>query len=84
MNYRGYTYDVDIHEEDDNRKMWHMIIRPDGKEVPFEMLPSEFKNISPYRQATQTEFEKAVDEVAFRDFTLGVTDVVNTAQGERI
>jgi hypothetical protein len=68
MQYRGYTYYEDIQEEDDNRKIFHEIIDPEGKRVDWHMIPRAFHQISPYRNPTLEEFKTAVDEVAFRQF----------------
>jgi hypothetical protein len=68
MEYRGYTYYQDIQEEDDNRKIFHEIVDPEGKRVQWGIIPQEFIQISPYRSATLEEFQKAVDEVAFQQF----------------
>lgn len=85
MEYRGYTYSTWEDKEDDNIKIFHEIIRPDGSEVQWDLVPGEFKSISPYRLATLQEFQKAVDEVVFREFSLGKPNVVNnTQQGEGI
>ena len=63
MQHLGYTYSEEIMEEDDNRKIWHEIIDPEGQTV--DQLPSEFRNISPYRSATREEFESAVNDIYF-------------------
>jgi hypothetical protein len=68
MEYRGFTYEQDIQEEEDNRKIFHEIVNPQGRLVPWGHLPAWWHSISPYRSATQDEFKRAVDEVIFVDF----------------
>lgn len=68
MNYRGYTYAQEIDIEEDNRKIFHQIIRPDGTEVEWRLVPQDFMRISPYRDATREEFEQAVDSIYFVEF----------------
>ena len=85
MQYRGYTYSTWEDDDGDVVKIFHEIIRPDGKEVLWELVPREFRNLSPYRLATLQQFQKAVDEVMFLEFSLGKPNVVNNIQqGERI
>ena len=68
MEYRGYTYEQDIQEEEDNRKIFHEIRDPDWQLVPWGHLPNWWHNISPYRSASTEEFERAVDEAMFYHF----------------
>jgi len=69
MFYRGYEYQPYIDEEPGEvRKIFHEIVRPDGSEVPYNIVPSWFRNISPYREATLYEFHRAVDTLVFLDF----------------
>jgi len=62
MEYKGFTYDTDVDEQDDVRKIWHNIRLPDGT---LAKEPSWFGGISPYRHATREEFEQAVNEIFF-------------------
>lgn len=70
MEYRGYTYVEDLQEEEDNRKIFHEIQDPNGRYVDWKLIPSAFKQISPYRSATEQEFRDAVDDVIFLEFSL--------------
>lgn len=65
MEYRGFEYYQDIQDEDDNRKIFHEIIGPDGEQLDWKIVPKWFGNISPYRSATREEFEQAVNEMIF-------------------
>lgn len=62
-NYKDFKYDPWEELEDDNRKIFHEIRDPDGKPVPWELLPDWFIQISPYQMATQEEFNRAVDQI---------------------
>lgn len=72
MKYRGFTYGEEILEEDDCRKIWHEVIDPQGRRVDFNEVPADYRRISPYRSATQEEFEQAVDQIIFHRFALGL------------
>ena len=68
MIYKGFRYEQDIQEEEDNRKIFHEVIDPQGQQVRWGLLPASWHDISPYRSATKTEFEAAVNEVIFYNF----------------
>jgi|TARA_R110000803_G_scaffold128390_1_gene195832 hypothetical protein len=68
MQYKDFTYQEDIQEEEDNRKIFHEVVDPEGKQVAWGLLPDAWSRISPYRSATRAEFEAAVDEVIFYYF----------------
>ena len=68
MNYKGFRYEQDIQEEEDNRKIFHEVIDPQGQQVRWGLLPASWHDISPYRSATVEEFEAAVNEVIFYNF----------------
>ncbi len=68
MNYKGFRYEQDIQEEEDNRKIFHEVIDPQGQQVRWGLLPDSWHDISPYRSATVEEFEAAVNEVIFYNF----------------
>ncbi len=38
----GYTYMTDIDEEEDNRKIWHMLKTPEGKTIDIDFTPYEY------------------------------------------
>ena len=61
--YKGYGYDTEIELEDDNRKMYHIIVDPAGRRLDFSETPQAFLRISPYDYPTQAQFESAVDEL---------------------
>lgn len=68
MQYLGYTYSCWLDEDDDVRKKWYDIIRPDGSTVDLKDQPSEWRSISPYRDPTLEEFKSAVMDIRFEDF----------------
>ena len=65
--YRGVVYAPYLDVEEDNQKIFHELYAysADGKpiNVPWKYVPDWFLNISPYREATKDEFERAVDEM---------------------
>jgi len=63
MLYKGYAYDSEVELEDDNRKMWHMIIDPNGRTLSLYELPQIFQRVGPYNMVSQEIFETAVDEL---------------------
>jgi hypothetical protein len=38
----GYTYMTDIDEEEDNRKIWHMLKTPEGETIDVDFTPYEY------------------------------------------
>jgi hypothetical protein len=38
----GYTYMTDIDEEEDNRKIWHMLKTPEGKTIDIDFTPYSY------------------------------------------
>jgi hypothetical protein len=40
----GYTYITDIDEEEDNRKIWHMLKTPEGKTIDIDFTPYAYMN----------------------------------------
>lgn len=72
MKYRGYTYNPWEDVEDDVIKIFHEIRTPEGPNVEWDVLPRWFIDISPYSTPTREEFERAVDEVIFRRFAVGL------------
>jgi|TARA_B110000967_G_C18886855_1_gene564551 hypothetical protein len=62
MQYKGFTYEPWLDEEEDNRKIFHDVYY-EGKEVK---MPHWFSNISPYRDPTPAEFINAVNEIYFQ------------------
>jgi len=64
MTYKGFTYTPEIEEEEDNRKIFHVIAHK-GRRVN---TPYWFQNISPYRYPTDQEFKQAVDEIHFENW----------------
>ena len=63
MIYKGYAYDTEVELEDDNRKLWHMIINPNGRTLSLDELPEIFRRVGPYNMVSQEIFEIAVDEI---------------------
>ena len=63
MIYKGYAYDTEVELEDDNRKLWHMIINPNGRTLTLDELPEIFRRVGPYNMVSQEIFETAVDEI---------------------
>lgn len=61
VTYKGYTYDPEVEEDDDNAKLIHHITDPHGEW--FSVAPNWFKQLSAYEYATADEFKRAVDEV---------------------
>jgi hypothetical protein len=55
MQYKDFTYQEDIQEEEDNRKIFHEVVDPEGKQVAWGLLPDAWSRISPYRSATRAE-----------------------------
>jgi len=60
VSYKGYTYDPELEEDDDSRKLIHHITDPYGATG---VAPSWFMNISPYEYPTSAEFKQAVEEI---------------------
>lgn len=60
VSYKGYTYDPEIEEDDDSRKLIHHITDPHGA---IGVAPEWFMNITPYEYPTPAEFKRAVDEI---------------------
>lgn len=63
MMYKGYDYATELELEDDNRKLWHMIIDPTGRVLSLDELPEIFLQVGPYNMVSQEIFEAAVDEL---------------------
>ena len=63
MIYKGYAYDTEVELEDDNRKLWHMIINPNGRTLSLDELPEIFRRVGPYNMVSQEIFETTVDEI---------------------
>ena len=61
--YKGYIYQPTQMVESDNVKIYHEIYDSEHRSVHWEQIPKEFCNISPYREATQEEFESAVEKI---------------------
>ena len=61
VSYKGYTYDPEVEEDGDSRKLIHHITNPQGEW--HGVAPSWFKNISPYEYPTAEEFKQAVNEI---------------------
>ena len=63
MIYKGYAYDTEVELEDDNRKLWHMIINPNGRTLSLDELPEIFRRVGPYNMVSREIFETTVDEI---------------------
>ena len=61
VSYKGYTYDPEVEEDDDSRKLIHHITNPQGNW--HGVAPNWFENISPYEYPTAEEFKQAVNEI---------------------
>lgn len=60
----GYTYEYDIMDDGDCRKIWHQIKDSNGKDV---RCP-ETSNWSSYHYPTKDQFEDAVVDHMLRDY----------------
>ncbi len=60
VSYKGYTYDPEIEEDDDSRKLIHHITDPHGTTAN---TPDWFQQLSAYDYVTADEFKRAVDEI---------------------
>ena len=53
ITYKGYVYELDFQVEDDNRKMLHFVILPNGE--------TKYIDWSPYKDITMEDFQLWVD-----------------------
>ena len=60
VTYKGYTYDPEIEEDEDSRKLIHHITDPHGTTAN---TPDWFQQLSAYDYVTADEFKRAVDEI---------------------
>ena len=60
----GYTYEYDIMDDGDCRKIWHDVKNPNGEIVDCP----ESINWSSYHYPTEEEFEDAVIDLMLRDY----------------
>ena len=60
----GYTYHYDVHEEEDNRKIWHEIKDTWGNSLPLKYTT----DWSPYRWPTEEQFQTSVVEYMLAEY----------------
>lgn len=53
MNYKGFKYDPWVEHEDDNMKIFHEIVTPDGARV--------YADFTPYSYMSEYDFQAWID-----------------------
>lgn len=67
--FKGFTYEPWIEEDDDVRKIWHVIKYNDE-----EVQPNWFANLSPYSYASREQFHQAVYDVYLKHWVQNGVD----------